>query len=112
MIVLHVAKSAREWREAVAERAGYGCEAVTHDPQCGKFPEMMEAHHIVFRAHLSKESLWIVENGAWLVPACHRMAHALHNRNIAREKLDIAVAAVNCIETIKVPHFSGKVKTA
>jgi hypothetical protein len=85
-----------EWHRAVFSASSYICEAETHAPGCDGFPT--EAHHIVYRSHLTKPALWIVENGIALSQACHILAHASHNANVSQPRLDRAVAAVNAIQ--------------
>lgn len=106
MIVLHVAKTAGEWREAVMERDSYRCQAVKHDSRCRYRAE--HAHHIVYKSTLCERSHWIIENGIALSDVCHQLAHAEKNRNLDLSRCNVAVAAVNCTESIKVKRFTKK----
>ncbi len=105
MQVLHIAKSASEWHRAVLDRDGYRCNSQTHAEGCNG---RLVAHHLVYRAHLSPRSLWIVENGICLADACHLLAHETHNVSVGLMRANEAVAAVNCIESIKIPKFTKK----
>ncbi len=105
MIHLTIAKSAREWREEVFERARFYCEGDTiGSSRCPQEPT--EAHHVVFRSHLSPRALWIVENGIALCKKHHDECHASHNAILPKARLRVAVDAVNCVEQIPVKHFT------
>src|SRR6185312_15101419 len=105
MIELHIAKSAREWREAVLERDGNRCVSMQHAAGCGS---ILEAHHCVYLVHLSERALWIVENGFTLSRECHKLAHLTHNISLGLVRANAAVIAVNCVESIPVPRFTKK----
>ncbi len=100
MITLSVAKNAGEWRDEVFERARFICEA-RNCPSA-----LVEAHHIVYRSHLSPRALWIVENGIALCKKHHDQCHATHNAILPKARLRAAVDAVNCVEQIPVKHFT------
>ncbi len=106
MQILHFAKRASEWRTAVMVRDEFLCQSQRHADGC--HDRVLVAHHIVYRSHLSKRSLWIVENGICLSEACHRLAHATHNVSVGLARANEAVAAVNCVESIPVPRFTKK----
>jgi hypothetical protein len=74
----------------------YICESDTHDPRCNGFPT--EAHHIVYRSHLTQPAMWLRANGIALSKYCHMLAHASHNANLPQHRLDAAVAAVNAVQ--------------
>ena len=102
-----------EWHRAVFSDSSYICQAETHAPDCDGFPT--EAHHLVYRAHLIKEALWIRANGIALSATCHRLAHASHNANLADARLVAAVNAVNAVQgsdpsrpEFRVRHFFAK----
>jgi hypothetical protein len=100
----------RKWHAAVFAASDYLCQAETHAPGCNGFPT--EAHHIVYRAHLTESALWVFENGAALSLQCHQLAHASHNANLADDRLMTAVDAVNAIQGDmpgqRVPYFFKK----
>jgi len=107
MIELHIAKSAREWREAVLERDGSLCQSRQHAAGCGTIPRL-EAHHIVYKGHLSELAFWIVENGICLSYECHKLAHLSHNLSIGLVRANAAVIAVNCVDAIPHKKFTKK----
>ena len=103
-----------EWHRAVFSDSSYICQAETHHPQCDGFPT--EAHHIVYRAHLTKPALWLRANGIALSTPCHQLAHASHGASLSQARLDRAVAAVNAVQgndpaypEFRIPpfHFKG-----
>jgi hypothetical protein len=100
----------RVWHAAVMGECNYVCEAETHDPRCDGFAA--EAHHIVYRAHLTEPALWLRANGIALSAYCHALAHRTHNANIADARLRRAVDAVNRIQghrpEFRRPHFWAK----
>lgn len=100
VITLKIAKNASEWRDEVFARDDFLCEI----PNCPN--KLIEAHHIVYRSHLSPHALWIVENGIALCKKHHAECHATHNAILPRYRLRQAVDAVNCVENVKVPHFT------
>lgn len=111
MIVLQIAKNAREWRDAVLDRDGFRCVSLDHASGCPHVPrnsEDLQSHHIVYRAHLSERSLWIVENGICLSAQCHSLAHRSHNFSIGLKRANEAVAAVNCLEAYPIARFTRK----
>src|SRR5665213_2697352 len=75
----------RTWHAAVMGECNYVCEAEAHHPDCDGFPT--EAHHIVYRAHLTEPALWLRANGIALSTVCHQLAHASHNACIADHRL-------------------------
>ncbi len=106
------AKSAGEWRTAVFARDGHRCQALHHASACSLFA--LHAHHIVYLAHLTKETRWVVENGITLSAVCHAEAHRVHNANIEPRRLREAVDAVNAIidvsknPELRRPYFMGE----
>jgi hypothetical protein len=86
----------REWHARVFGESAYVCEAETHSPLCDGMAR--EAHHIVYRSHLTEPALWIVENGIALSRECHALAHASHNANLPDYRLRAAVNAVNKVQ--------------
>jgi hypothetical protein len=99
---------AGKWHDEVFERAKGYCEAEQHDRGC--YGRAEHAHHIVYRSHLTKDAMWILDNGAALSLYCHAMAHRTHNANISQERLDRAVDAVNAImpNYLQRPYFRRK----
>ena len=98
------------WHAAVFSDSAYICQAETHHPACDGFPT--EAHHIVYRAHLTKPALWLRANGIALSTPCHQLAHASHNANLHDARLVAAVNAVNAVQgdrpEFRRPHFYAK----
>jgi hypothetical protein len=94
------------WREAVLERDGFRCAADIHDKRCDS--RHLKAHHICFKSQIVRAAYWIVANGITLSEPCHAVAHAHHNANISRQRLDAAVDAVNAatsLDELKRPYF-------
>jgi len=86
----------RIWHAAVMGESAYICEAETHDNRCDGFPT--EAHHIVYRSHLTKPAMWLRANGIALSQYCHHLAHASHNACLPDHRLVAAVKAVNAVQ--------------
>jgi hypothetical protein len=108
LLTISVAKTAREWRDEVGDRAGHVCESLEHDPRCSGYFEV--AHHIVYLAHLSDRARWIVENGIALSRVCHTLAHRRHNASLKENRARLAVDSVNLVEQYPVPHFKRSPK--
>lgn len=97
--------TAREWRDACLARDRNRCQARKHHGHCDRFFRTLEVHHIVYKSHLSKRSMWLVENGITLSLMCHALAHGTHNANLPPKRLREAVAAVNAVDKVPVPPF-------
>ena len=74
-------------------RDRFCCAAQVHHPDCDGIPH--EAHHIVYRSHLTEATRWLTLNGVALSRSCQQMAHETHNRNIDPARCIAAVEAVN-----------------
>lgn len=94
-----------EWHAAVGERDGYRCAAIRHHKQCNG--GYAECHHLVFLPFLCKPARYLIENGIALSQYCHILAHATHNGNIEKGRLDAAVEKVNAV-TVEFNAYRGK----
>lgn len=98
------------WHDAVFERDGYSCNALTHDHRCTLRGEI--AHHIVYRRHLTIAALWLLDNGITLSTYCHIYTHSMHNLNLSPTRLVLAVDAVNLVQgddpAFHRPYFESK----
>lgn len=105
MITITVAENSYEWRDRVFILDGDRCASEEHDPLCSRGAQV--AHHIVYKAHLTDGSRYVIENGIALSVLCHALAHRTHNRSLPRYRVEKAVASVNVIDWKNpVPPFN------
>lgn len=97
-----------KWHAAIMGSCNYICQSETHSPLCDGMA--IEAHHCVYRSHLTAPALWIIENGIALSKPCHMLAHASHNASIDQARLDRAVRAVNKIQGNDPSHPEFKIQ--